>query len=840
MRQIRMVREEQEQSIHVALEKKNCDSDKVRLELEAKLADMSQQLIELVAEKSAFGKALKERAKSVSELTDAKSRAESELQVLQIRVNLLEKENSSLRYELLLSNKEVEIRNDEREYTRKAAESAHKQHLEDTKKVAKLEAECQRLRVLVKKKLPGPAALAQMRLEVEATGKDSVERKKKSLGKVGGPPRSTTLDALEEGSQTGSNDSEILLEKLVAMQEETKMLKEALKNKTDELQEAKLMCANTASKLSKVEQQLDAFSHEKVVPAGTFATSVAHIESTSKQNKTRSLVTISGESCNGAEVHCSDVLASTLIAELENFKTDIGSSDKPLESADLDLMDDFIEMERLASTMFPSKPDTETSDSDSGQAGSHITPTTSDENRDGELPALSQTLATRDRELQAANQLALELACKLKISEEQLSVLHSNNSANDEIILHLREKINTLITNQGENAHTKNIFKEGMVGAQNDVTEMQVPAEPVLNELILLSEGSSRSSQLQLQPPCSSSEDSNSEADANTSIPNCDTKAKLLDAVCKLIHLVKLIAHQTGFQHTHGNEAENGKLSRLPNMQDCNFSGGQVAEMKWNHPTIENSICKLVCYGNDFLQGKVDSLEFIAELSSALDCILGLGLPNSARGMTNVTPEEKLARSVESIIESTQPHTKLLSSVFSEDIEEETKNVLVPVPSAAGKSDSSGFPNLADENNVSHSHKANRDFQVRAAFDRFSSLEEDLAKLKIEKAEMEQKLEVANARVERLRIQVSDAEQLVSNLRVQLASTHELKQLAEDGLEIVACSKAQLESHVKVADAEVTQWQERVAVLHVEVEEERQQYQDALARLKSLRQQLSA
>ncbi|KAG6419694.1 hypothetical protein SASPL_116203 [Salvia splendens] len=47
-----------------------------------------------------------------------------------------------------------------------SADVANKQHLDGVKKIAKLEAECQRLRGLVRKKLPGPATLAQMKLEV--------------------------------------------------------------------------------------------------------------------------------------------------------------------------------------------------------------------------------------------------------------------------------------------------------------------------------------------------------------------------------------------------------------------------------------------------------------------------------------------------------------------------------------------------------------------------------------------------------------------------------------------------------------------------------------------------
>ncbi|GJS76686.1 filament-like plant protein 4 [Tanacetum coccineum] len=66
--------------------------------------------------------------------------------------------------------KELEIRNEEKNIS--VAEVANKQHLEGVMKIAKLEVECQRVCGLVRKKLPGPATLAQMKLEVDSLGRD--------------------------------------------------------------------------------------------------------------------------------------------------------------------------------------------------------------------------------------------------------------------------------------------------------------------------------------------------------------------------------------------------------------------------------------------------------------------------------------------------------------------------------------------------------------------------------------------------------------------------------------------------------------------------------------------
>ncbi|KMZ62559.1 hypothetical protein ZOSMA_455G00010 [Zostera marina] len=59
---------------------------------------------------------------------------------------------------------QVEIRTEEKNMSVRSVQVTNKQHLEDVKKMTKLEAECQRLRGFVRKKLSGPAALAQMKL----------------------------------------------------------------------------------------------------------------------------------------------------------------------------------------------------------------------------------------------------------------------------------------------------------------------------------------------------------------------------------------------------------------------------------------------------------------------------------------------------------------------------------------------------------------------------------------------------------------------------------------------------------------------------------------------------
>ncbi|KAM3302790.1 hypothetical protein P3S67_013820 [Capsicum chacoense] len=142
MRQIRNLKEEHEQKLHDVIQNKTKQFDKMKHEFEAKLANLDQQLLRSVVENSALSRSLQERSSMVIQLSEEKAQAEAEIKML--------KKNMSVR----------------------SAEVANKKHLEGVKKIAKL---CWRLRGLVRKKLPGPTALAQMKLEVEISVKATCE-----------------------------------------------------------------------------------------------------------------------------------------------------------------------------------------------------------------------------------------------------------------------------------------------------------------------------------------------------------------------------------------------------------------------------------------------------------------------------------------------------------------------------------------------------------------------------------------------------------------------------------------------------------------------------------------
>jgi chromosome segregation ATPase len=291
MRQIRNLKEEHEQNLHDVILAKTKQCDKIKLEFESKIDILNQQLLRSGAENAAITRSLQERSNMLIKISEEKSQAETDIEVLKSNVESCEREISSYKYELHLLSKEVEIRNEEKNMSVRSADSFNKQYLEGVKKIGKLEAECQRLRSLVRKKLPGPAALAQMKLEVENMGQDY---RRSPVKNVECSP--------EKIIHKYQKENELLAERLFATEEETKMLKEALAKRNSELQASRSICASTVNRL----QVLETTTQQKNL----------------SQNP--SLTSLSADGNDDEVISCSE------------------------NANDLQLMDDFVEMEKLA------------------------------------------------------------------------------------------------------------------------------------------------------------------------------------------------------------------------------------------------------------------------------------------------------------------------------------------------------------------------------------------------------------------------------------------------------------------------------------------------------------
>lgn len=131
MRQLRQAREEQEQRISEALSRRTSEWEFTKSELEAQLVELQVQVQTVKAE--------------------ATSSIESDFRQ---KLEAAERENSSLKSKLLSHSEELKISFLERDLSTQAAEMASKLHLESVKKVAKLEAECRRLKAAARKVSP--------------------------------------------------------------------------------------------------------------------------------------------------------------------------------------------------------------------------------------------------------------------------------------------------------------------------------------------------------------------------------------------------------------------------------------------------------------------------------------------------------------------------------------------------------------------------------------------------------------------------------------------------------------------------------------------------------------
>ncbi|KAL8231289.1 hypothetical protein R6Q57_001067 [Mikania cordata] len=228
MQQLRFVREEQEKRIHDAVMKTSREYEKTRVIIEEKLSDSNKKLSRLSSENTQLNKALLTKEKTIDDLNAARCQLDSDLCAVMSKLESTQRDNASLSYEVRVLEKELEIRNEERDFNRRAADMAHKQHLESVKKIAKLETEAQRLRVLVRKRLPGPAALAKMKNEVEMLGRNPVEASRRNSNLFPVASKDSSLD------QTSEKQIYFLNEQLCVLEDENRVLKEFINQKTTE------------------------------------------------------------------------------------------------------------------------------------------------------------------------------------------------------------------------------------------------------------------------------------------------------------------------------------------------------------------------------------------------------------------------------------------------------------------------------------------------------------------------------------------------------------------------------------------------------------------------------
>ncbi|XP_059314012.1 filament-like plant protein 7 isoform X2 [Lycium ferocissimum] len=225
MQQLASLREEQEQKVRDAAMRTSKEFEKALRKLEEKLAETSKRIANLTLENCHLNKVLLMKGQIIEELTKSGAQAEAEFNALMSRLDSVEKENSFLRYEFQMLEREFHIRNDEVEFSRRSLDASRKQQLENVKKIRKLEADCQRLRLLTRKRLPGQVALTNVKNEIEMQGKNqAVIRRRKS-----DPPTGTLVlkDTASEGHPDNlRKEINFLVERMCNLEGENKALKE--------------------------------------------------------------------------------------------------------------------------------------------------------------------------------------------------------------------------------------------------------------------------------------------------------------------------------------------------------------------------------------------------------------------------------------------------------------------------------------------------------------------------------------------------------------------------------------------------------------------------------------
>jgi hypothetical protein len=95
----------------------------------------------------------------------------------QVRLEGIDKENLDLKYKIHSITKELEIRSAELEYGKKTSEVLSRHHADSVKKIVRLEDECNRLRIMVRKKLPSmrPIPINLIILRIILLGRNLME-----------------------------------------------------------------------------------------------------------------------------------------------------------------------------------------------------------------------------------------------------------------------------------------------------------------------------------------------------------------------------------------------------------------------------------------------------------------------------------------------------------------------------------------------------------------------------------------------------------------------------------------------------------------------------------------
>ncbi|XP_057490090.1 filament-like plant protein 4 isoform X2 [Actinidia eriantha] len=776
MRQIRNLKEEHEQRLHEVVLTKTKQWDKIKIEFESKIANLDQELLRSAAENAALSRSLQERSNMLIKMSEEKSQAEAEIELLKSNIESCEREINSLKYELHIVAKELEIRNEEKNMSVRSAEVANKQHLEGVKKIAKLESECQRLRGLVRKKLPGPAALAQMKLEVESLGRDYGEtRVRRSSVKPSSPHSSQLPEFCLDSVLKCQKENELLTERLFAVEEETKMLKEALAMRNSELQASRNICAKTVNKLQSVEAQLQASRQQK---SPTKSNGQVPIEGSLSQNAGGPLsLTSMSEDGNDDDGSCAGSWATAMISELSHVKKE-KNVDKPSNAENahhLELMDDFLEMEKLAYLSNDSNGAISVSDVSNNDRSEIVNQDISEEVTSGQH---SHSKVHPDLD-SFANHVSSNL---------ELAVLDSQSDADSVSLTKLQSRISTLFGSMSKDFNMENILDDirRIVQETDDNLHQHsigcVFEESHRSDATCENQARPEGAEVAAAKEISLSKDS--ELDRQTVHP---ISAELADAISQIHDFVLLLEKEA--MSVQSSSPDGDELSQK--VQELSATFDQV------------------------IHSKLSLLDFVLDLSHFLHKAGELhfnilGFKNSGSETNGSDCIDKVAL----------PENKVI---------QDTSRQRYP-NGCANFSDSTSYPDIPHGGSFSPTFESNTT-PWKCSFEEFEQM-------KLEKDSMVLDLARCTEDLDNTKTQLQETEQLLAEVKSQLASAQKLNSLAETQLKCMAESYKSLEVRAEDLQTEVNLLRAKTESLDTDLKEERKNLQDALAKCKELQEKL--
>uniref|UniRef100_A0A7N0TMG7 Filament-like plant protein 7 n=1 Tax=Kalanchoe fedtschenkoi TaxID=63787 RepID=A0A7N0TMG7_KALFE len=328
--QLSRVKEGQEEKLQEAVAIKSKAYEGKQKFIEEKFVAACRRADALATQNADLRKDLGEKESFIDDLRKSQSQCEAEFGVLMARVDSTEKENSFLRYEFRMLEKELEIRSEEREYSRALAEGLQKLQRESVTKITKLESECQRLNALLRKRLQTPVVLTKMKSEIEMLRRDQNEMSRRRKPNPANGALVTRNAILASSQEIPSKKAAILIERLCGLEDENKSLQALLSHKDGELEDHRIMISRLSTKLSEAEAQLSSVSSMEIVK---FSPSSNRFSLSSGCDDKAS---DSGSWSNGPN------------ADEEKLKLKSVQETKMLGVPDMNLMDDFVEMEKLA------------------------------------------------------------------------------------------------------------------------------------------------------------------------------------------------------------------------------------------------------------------------------------------------------------------------------------------------------------------------------------------------------------------------------------------------------------------------------------------------------------